>query len=117
APGGATATPFEKPLLARQDLLMRFGPMLCVHLLLFCVATSSLPSSAAGQPAATPSEAEHIYDLQSVRRESEITRVEALLEVEGKLKLSAGDTIQTFPVGVTGKIAYDEKLLGGKPNE
>lgn len=96
---------------------MRFGPMLCVHLLGLCLVTGFLHSPAASQTTAAPSEAEQIYDLQSVRRESEITRVEALLEVEGKLKLKAGDTIQSYPVSVAGKIAYDEKLLEGKPSE
>lgn len=53
--------------------------------------------------------------LQSARRPDETTRAEVLLEVAGDLKLVAGEEVKKFPLTVVGKIAYDEKLLGGEP--
>ena len=56
-------------------------------------------------------QASETFALQSRCQTGSISRIEADLEVGGNLKITAQDKVQTLPMSVVAKLAYDEKML------
>lgn len=52
------------------------------------------------------------FALQSKCQVGSISRIVADLEVGGNLKVAGQDKVQTLPMSVVAKLAYDEKILG-----
>jgi len=78
---------------------------------LVAAAFIALPSAptAADPPTST-------VNLAEVRKLNDLSRVTALLEVDGHLKLKADSTsVKQLPLNVTGKFRYDERLLEWAP--